>query len=157
MIAVIAMAFMLSSCAGTGTDGGPSEEPTASPLPEVYHNGAYGISVTVPEGWIVAGVNDTNMTDSPGKSADIGALEIIPYEDFGSEIQLIELWSRIDSADKEHASLMVYIEIYDGMDEQTYLQCSRMPMRDISTAITPNWYRGRRPLLAGKNTRGFST
>lgn len=122
MIAVIAMAFMLSSCAGTGTDGGPSEEPTASPLPEVYHNGAYGISVTVPEGWIVAGVNDTNMTDSPGKSADIGALEIIPYEDFGSEIQLIELWSRIDSADKEHASLMVYIEIYDGMDEQTYLQ-----------------------------------
>lgn len=120
-VIVMALVFMFSSCKSTGTDNGATAAPTASPRLERFYNGAYGISVTIPDGWIIAGINETNMTGTPERSADPDALEITPYDDAGSGIQLIELWSRADSADKEHASLMVYIEVYDGLDEQTYL------------------------------------
>ncbi|MGI6038675.1 MAG: hypothetical protein GX257_06305 [Clostridiales bacterium] len=87
----------------------------------IYHNGVYGISLTVPEDWLVAAINKTNMTASPQESSEYNLLEVTPYEDSGSVIQFVELWNRPDSADKEHASLMVYIEIFDYESEDTYL------------------------------------
>jgi hypothetical protein len=121
-ITAITIIFMFSSCMGADADSEASDKPLPSPGLEEYHNGAYGISVTVPEGWVIASINRTNMTESPEKSSDPNTLDITPYEDSGSGLQLIELWSRENSADREHASLMIYIEIYDGLDEHTYLQ-----------------------------------
>jgi hypothetical protein len=36
-------------------------------------------------------------------------------------MELLELWNREDSADREHASLMLFAEYYEGMDMESYL------------------------------------
>lgn len=121
VIALVTMLMLLISC-GNGNDNsngiGNMDEPNE---PQIYYNGAYGIKVTVPADWLVAGISEINMTLSPDESSDPNALEVIPYEDSGSAIQFIELWSKPESVDKEHASLMVYIETYSGESEDSFL------------------------------------
>jgi hypothetical protein len=120
--AVFVLVFTFSSCDRIkGLLNFPSGESPSPSAPVVYYNGAYGIQVTVPDGWFAETVNAANMTATPEESGDESKLELIPYEDSGSEVQLIELWNREKSEDKEHASLMMYVELYDGVDEETYL------------------------------------
>lgn len=97
-----------------------STSPSAEPAVRTYFNGAYGFRIDVPENWITVGVNETNLTETPAESKDADSLETVPFEEGGTLIQFIELWNRSNSADKEHAALYVYAELY-ALSESVYL------------------------------------
>jgi len=122
LISAIFVVLTLASC-GTGISANSPTGQSPSPDSEsrVYYNGVYGLRVEVPQGWEVASLIPSNMTRSPEESDDSSDLESVSYEDSGSVIQMIELWSREDSSDMEHAGLMIYVELYEGIDEATYL------------------------------------
>lgn len=119
--AVFIILALVSCKAGVSSDNLSEASPPPGSVQQVYYNGAYGLRVEVPTGWEVAAIIPANMTASPEESDDFAGLETIPCEDSGSIIQMIELWSMEDSSDPEHAGLMVYVEFYEGLDEDAYL------------------------------------
>lgn len=122
LITAVLVVFAFASC-GTGisADNPSGLSPSPGTESRVYYNGVYGLRVEVPQGWEVASLIPSNMTGSPEESDDSSDLESVSYEDSGSVLQMIELWSREDSSDMEHAGLMIYVELYEGIDEATYL------------------------------------
>lgn len=93
-------------------------EPAESP-PAALYCGALGVSVELPDEWLWHARNDMNMTNEPLYSSDFSSLERVEYDE-GYAIELCELWSSRDSASPSHASLLLYAEVFDGVDFEDY-------------------------------------
>lgn len=120
------LALSLGSCGHSQTLPDPDMTDSPSPsAPEIYYNGAYGVRITIPEGWTAVNIDTINMTATPEASNAATDLNVSNYDDSGRGISMIELWNRDDTYDREHASLMLFVEIYDGIDEQSYLSAFR--------------------------------
>lgn len=114
--------MFISACDASPSNPTPGPTQTPKVITETYYNGVFDIKVEVPEGWHIGVVSLTNMSREPGKPNSADDLEITAYDGTGSGIQMIELWNRSDSANKEHASFYAYVELYPELNLESYLE-----------------------------------
>ncbi len=119
------MLFLLAACQQEGiTNSTVTNETSTEGQAEYaaeYHNGFYGVSFEIPEGWFVQTLYEENMTEDPVDSSNPDSFEVFEYEDGGVGMGFIEVWSCEDSADKEHASAQIFAELYDGVSLEEYV------------------------------------
>lgn len=99
----------------------PLRRPERARVPEAYHNGYLGLTVTVPENWTVEHRNTANMTDEAVESSRWDSLEREDYGDGAAYIDLIELNNEAAAKDRNQIRMHLfaedYLQWYDTVDE----------------------------------------